>query len=170
MKHRIVVADQVGTALFAAIVVPAALINERWSDIATIAISMTLFAAGTYGFLASFPTAFERSRTDEIGAANLYLLTGEATPRAVKRPMIGALVAQIIVALAVASIGMSHDSSAHRLNPMAFAVLAPMLGFGLNGLWAARYGRFGPRICEPRSAQPEMPDNDVEMEQNSSHG
>ena len=34
-----------------------------------------------------------------------------------------------------------------RLNALAFGVLVPMFGIGANGLWAARHGRYGPRIA-----------------------
>ena len=181
MKTRIITLNLIATVLFAAVVLPAAFVDTGWSDTTTIALCMTLFAVGTFGFLASFPTAFERSRREEIGAANLYLLTGDAIPKNVKRKMLGALLLQVAVALTVASIGISRQQNANRLNPMAFAVLVPMLGFGLNGVWAARYGKFGPRISAPErvgrhvatagdSETPDIPDSDVEMEQNSSHG
>lgn len=189
LKTRLITLNLAATALFTAVVVPAVFIDARWSDAATIAVCMALFAVGMFGFLASFPTAFERSRRDEIGAANLYLLTGKITPKDVKRKMLGALAVQVIVAVAVASIGVAKQENAQRLNPMAFAVLVPMLGFGLNGLWAARYGTFGPRILAPKrtgrravdtagssdeadipGGPDNNPDNDVEMEQNSSHG
>ena len=197
LKKRLITLDVAATALFTAVVVPAVFIDATWSDATTIAVCMTLFAVGMFGFLASFPTAFERSRRDEIGAANLYLLTGNVTPKDVKRRMLGALAVQVIVAVTVACIGVARQENAQRLNPMAFAVLVPMLGFGLNGLWAARYGTFGPRILAPKrtgrsvvdtvgssdvapmpgepDSNPESnpdsnPDSDVEMEQNSSHG
>jgi hypothetical protein len=37
-----------------------------------------------------------------------------------------------------------------QLNPLAFGVLVPMFGIGMNGAWAARYGSYGPRT-DPRS-------------------
>jgi len=42
-----------------------------------------------------------------------------------------------------------------------------MFGLGINGLWSARHGTFGPRVAD-------RPDTDTrasgEMEQNAGHG
>jgi hypothetical protein len=35
---------------------------------------------------------------------------------------------------------------------LAFGVLVPLLGLGLNGLWASKYGSFGKRIIGQVSA------------------
>ena len=45
----------------------------RWS---IAVVSMVLFAVGAATFLWAYASALERIRTDEIGVANLYLLTG----------------------------------------------------------------------------------------------
>jgi hypothetical protein len=169
MKTRLITFDLAATALFAVVVLPAALLDRNWSDVIAVAVCMALFAVGMFAFLASLANAFERSRRDELAAAGLFVLTGDVAPKDVKLRLLGALGAQVLVAIAAASIGFAQQDNAQRLNPMAFAVLVPMLGFGLNGLWAARHGRFGPRILKPTTGRP-APDNDVEMEHNSTHG
>jgi hypothetical protein len=56
-----------------------------------------------------------------------------------------ALAVQVVVALVGASIG-AGGLQQGQLNALAFGVLVPMFGIGMNGLWAARYGSFGPRV------------------------
>jgi hypothetical protein len=177
-KGRIIIGvDLVGTLVFMLAAVPAALLDESWAYATIIVVSMVLFAVGVVAFILSYATAVERSRNDEIGAANLYVLTGDTAPPDVKRLLLGALIAQCVVGLGAAAIGFSQQSNENRLNPVAFAILVPMLGFGLNGLWAARYGRFGPRIVSeppprrrPRRPPDDVPPSEPEMEQNAPHG
>jgi hypothetical protein len=169
--------DVAGTVVFTLAAVAAAILDKSWSDTAIIIVSMVLFAIGVVAFILSYAAAVERSRTDEIGAANLYVLTGETAPPDARRLLLGALVTQCVVGIGAAAIGFSKQSNENRLNPVAFAILVPMLGFGLNGLWAARYGRFGPRIVSdppprrrPRRPPDDVPPSEPEMEQNSPHG
>src|SRR4051794_16612978 len=124
--------DLAGTVVFALAAVPAVLLDEAWSDITITVVSMVLFAIGVVAFILSYATAVERSRTDEIGAANLYVLTGETAPPDAKRLLLGALIAQCVVGIGAAAIGFSKQSNENRLNPVAFGILVPMLGFGLN--------------------------------------
>ena len=42
--------------------------------------------------------------------------------------------------------------SGSQVNALAFGILVPMFGIGMNGLWAVRHGTFGPRI--DKSVQP----------------
>jgi hypothetical protein len=87
----------------------------------------------------------ERSRTEEVGVANLYLLTGDTgTPR-VKRTMSIALVVQIVAAVAGAWVGVVGLDKG-QLNALAFGVLVPMFGIGMNGVWAALHGSYMPRV------------------------
>ena len=98
------------------------------------------FAAGCGAFLWSYAIALGRSRTEELSVAGLYFLSGSA-PQAVRRRLLGALSAQSVVVVAAASI--------RPFTAVAFGVLAPMLGLGLAGLWAARFGSF-PERTDPR--------------------
>ena len=94
--RRIVQADLVGTALFTASAAAGSL-TDAWQT-GSIVVSLVLFGLGIFAFIWSFFSAAERSRTDEIGVANLYLLTGRTAPGPVKWAMSGALAVQVIVA------------------------------------------------------------------------
>ena len=87
-------------------------------------------------FLWAFAVAVDRSRSDAIGIGGLFFLQGSA-PRAVQVRLLGSLAVQATVAVGTAAV--------HPFTSQAFAVLAPMFGVGLAGLWGARYGRFEPR-------------------------
>ncbi len=119
--------------------------GNRITQVLIAVVSFVVFAVGIAASLWAYVSALDRSRTDELGVANLYLLTGATAPPAVKRPMLGALAMQTIAGITGAAIGASGLQEGD-LNPLAFGVLAPMLGIGMNGLWAVRYGSFGPRL------------------------
>ena len=59
-------------------------------------------------------------------------------------------------------------------NLLAFGILVPMFGIGLNGLWASRHGTYGQRLERRRApdtgGSPEVTPPDHEMEQNAPHG
>ena len=74
------------------------------------------------------------------------LLTGGTAPRDVKRRMSAALAVQIVAALAGAIVGVTGLQQGD-VNALAFGVLVPMFGIGMNGAWAARYGSYGPRVA-----------------------
>ncbi len=145
-------ADLVGTAVFAVVIaVGIPLRDDRSMQIVVGAVSMVLFAAGAATGLWAYISALERSRVHEIGVANLYLLTGPTAPKRVKLSMTLALIAQVAIALTGAIVGAS-GLSGDEVNALAFGILVPMYGIGLNGMWAVRHGAFGPRV--ERSVQP----------------
>lgn len=136
----------VGTAAFVvAIAIGLPLRDERAAQVLVGVVSMVLFAIGAATCLWAYISALERSRHDEIGVANLFLLTGPTAPSPVRRTLTIALVVQVVVALAAAIVG-ALGLSGNEVNAMAFGILVPMFGLGVNGLWAARFGRFGRRI------------------------
>lgn len=142
----------VGTGVFILVVaVGVPLRDERAAQIAVAGVSMVLFAIGAATGLWAYVAALERSRVDEVGVANLYLLTGRTAPTSIKRTMALVLAAQVVVALTGAIIGASGLQGSD-VNAMAFGVLVPMFGIGLDGMWAVRHGSFGPR--SDRSVQP----------------
>lgn len=166
--RRIVQADLVGTAVFSASAAAGSL-TDAWQT-GSIVVSLVFFGLGIFAFIWSFFSAAERSRTDEIGVANLYLLTGRTAPGRVKRAMSAALAVQVVVGIATAAAGFS-GLEPDEFNPMAFGILVPMFGMGLNGLWASRHGSFGPRIVRsPSPPSGEVAPPDHEMEQNAPHG
>jgi hypothetical protein len=142
----------VGTIVFALVVaIGLPLRDERWAQIVVGVVSMLLFILGAVCCLWGYVNALERSRTDEIGVANLFLATGPGAPRGVKRLLVGLLVAQSVIALAGAIVG-AVGLSGNEVNALAFGILVPMYGLGINALWIVRHGSFGPRV--DRSVQP----------------
>jgi hypothetical protein len=171
--RAIVRADLVGTAVFTVSAVLAAAVFTDPFRLQGVVVSLVLFAVGIGAFAWSYWVAVQRSRTDEIAVSQLYLLMGSAVPRAVRNRMNGALAVQTIVALATAIARPSTDGQAG--STLAFGVLVPMFGLGMNGLWAALHGRFEPRRRADTAPNPPEPAGGVpppepEMEQNAPHG
>lgn len=140
----IVRANAAGTALFAVTAaLAAALFTTAWQWIGAVT-ALSLFAIGVFVFLWSYWQAVQRSRTEEISVGQLYFLAGEPTPAPVRRIMLGLLFAQVAVATAT-TFARLDGPDGNPGSSLAVGFLVPMLGFGLNGLWAARHARFGPR-------------------------
>lgn len=127
-----------GTAAYAAIVFDT---TAQWVGAIT---AMTLFAIGVFTFLWSFWNAIQRSRTDEIAVSQLYLLLGPAIPTRIRRSMNGLLVAQTTIAT-VTAFARPNTPDGNPGSSLAVGFLVPMLGFGLNGIWAVYHGRFQER-------------------------
>ncbi len=123
--------------------------------------AMTLFAIGVFAFLWSYWNAVQRSRTDEISVTQLYLLLGDAIPQPVRRTMNLTLLVQFVVAI-VTTLMRPNGPDGNPGSSLAVGFLVPMLGFGLNGLWAVTHGNFSPRL-ELRASR-------TEMGQNADHG
>lgn len=146
MQSRPFRATIVGTAVFVAVLAIAVpLREERWAQVLIGVVSVALFAVGVVASLWAYAAALERSRTEEVGVANLYLLSGATAPPPVKRVMLTALAAQVVASVTAATIGAAGLDNG-QLNALAFGVLVPMFGIGMNGAWAARYGSYGPRV------------------------
>ncbi len=140
---RIVRANEVLTGAFAATSVPAVIFFEQpWKVIAVVA-SLGCFSIGVVAFLWGYWTAVQRSRRDNIAVASLYFLADKSAPRSVSMRMNSLLAAQVIVGLATALLRSSTDGKAG--STLAFGILVPVLGLGLNGLWGAQNGEFPPR-------------------------
>jgi len=105
-----------------------------------VGVAVVMFAIGTVLFLWSYAIAVQRSRTDDISVAGLYLLS-EGAPKRVKRTLLGSLGTQTVVVIAAAS--------ARPFTVLAFGLLAPMFGMGMIGMWSARHGHFRPRPPTP---------------------
>ncbi len=98
--------------------------------------SCVLFAVGTIAFLWAYGKAIERSREQDVSVGMIYGMNGVA-PKTVRRNFHLLTFVQSVVAIATATI--------RPFSPQAFGILAPMLGLGLAGLWAARHGTFAER-------------------------
>jgi hypothetical protein len=143
---RVVRLDLAGTAVFlVALALAVPLRSHRFAQFLIGGVSMALFAVGVATTLWAYTRALDRSRVDEVGVANLYLLTGDTAPKTVRRTMSLALAVQVLAAIAGAWIGVVGLDKG-QLNALAFGVLVPMFGVGMNGVWAARHGSYGPRV------------------------
>lgn len=157
----IVLVDVIGTfafvvtATFAAIVFSTA---AQWVGAIT---AMALFAVGIFVFLWSFWTAVQRSREEQIGVMQMYLLLGEPTPSRIRRIMLALLTAQIVVAL-VTAFARSESDDGSPGTSLAVGILVPMFGLGLNGLWCGFHGDFPPR--------PDVVTSSSAIDQNETHG
>jgi hypothetical protein len=162
-RDRIVLVDTIGTVVFTVSAVLEVVVFRHWTQILGVTVALVLFAIGCAAFLAGYARAIQRSRSEEISVTGLYLLAGPAVPGPVKRRLGLLLAVQIVVALVTAGI--------RTFTPLAFGVLVPVFGLGLNGLWAARHGRFPPRRKQTRPTSP-APEHHSEggMEQNADHG
>jgi hypothetical protein len=127
-----------------------------WSgfETVTMVVDLGLFALGMVVFATAFFAGAARSRTHELGIGGWFFLLGDTAPRPVKLPLLGALAAQVVTAFATA--GVRYPST------LAFGTLVPLLGLAWCGMWGARYGKFPPRVHEPRSRP--------HIEQNADHG
>ena len=149
----IIVTSLVGTAIFTAVAVAAAIAPKTLGGTAVV-VDLVLFALGVAAFLSAYAIAIGRSRFDAIGIGGLYFLAGSA-PAPVRRLLLGALAVETVVAFATAG--------ARPFSPLAFGILVPMFGLGLCGRWGARYGHFDPR--DEGGAHAAAP-----VEQNVDHG
>jgi hypothetical protein len=108
-----------------------------------VAVDLALFAIGCFAFIWSYFSAVQRSRTDEISVAGLFALAGGVAPRRITMVMNSCLAAQAVIGLIGAIVRSSTDGRAG--STLAFGVLVPIFGLGLNGLWSSRLGVFPPR-------------------------
>ena len=131
------------TAGFVVVTVVAAWGFAPWQRTLVTAVDLALFVAGTAAFLWSFGVAVGRSRAQEISVGALYLLGGGIVPRRDALAMHACLALQVAVGLSGALVRPSTDGRPG--SALAFGVLVPVLGVGLNGVLAVGRGAFGPR-------------------------
>jgi hypothetical protein len=140
------------TAVFVAMsIVAAVTFTAPWKTIG-VAVSLGCFSVGIVAFLWGYWTAVQRSRADNISVAALYFLVDKCAPQSISRLMNGALGVQVVVAVATAISRTTTDGRTG--STLAFGVLAPMMGLGLNGLWGATHGTFAPRQFENSAEVP----------------
>ncbi len=137
--------------------------DQPWKAIA-VTVCLVCFSVGVVAFLWGYWTAVQRSREDEISVAALYFLVDGAAPSRVSRMLNGVLLVQVVVAIATAIARSTTDGKAG--STLAFGILVPMMGLGMNGLWGATHGKFSPRF----QAQTEvMPPESTETRQDKDH-
>lgn len=137
-------ANGFATALFAVTATYAAVSFSTVAQWVGAITAMALFAVGVFTFLWSYWNAVQRSRDVSISVTQLYLLLGPAVPTGVRRVMNLLLVGQVAIATATA-LARPDGPDGNPGSSLAVGFLVPMLGFGLNGLWAVHHGDFEPR-------------------------
>ncbi len=169
----IVLANVVGTVVFTITAVFAAVVFSTTAQWVGAATAMSLFTVGVVAFLWSFWTAVQRSRTEQIGVMQMYLLLGDPTPSRVRRIMSLMLLVQVTVAL-VTAIARSEAEDGTPGTSLAVGILVPMYGLGLSGLWCAFHGVFPPRFgLNPDDfddADPDGATSDRVIDKNEGHG
>jgi ABC-type enterobactin transport system permease subunit len=131
------------TALFSVVTAVAAVVFSPSTRTAGVVVDLVLFSIGVAAFIWGYFSAVQRSRVDEISVASLYFLSGQVANKQIQKIMNGCLIAQLVIGLAGAIARSSTDGKAG--STLAFGVLVPLLGLGLNGLWASQFGTFTPR-------------------------
>lgn len=160
-------ADVAGTVIFAITAVYAAVVFSTTAQWVGAIAAMSLFAIGVFAFIWSFWNAVQRSRTEQIGVMQMYLLLGDPTPPRVRWIMSAMLVAQIGVALATA-LARSEAEDGTPGTSLAVGILVPMFGLGLNGLWCAFHGVFPPRLDQ--GSDPDGVVSEAAIDKNDPHG
>ena len=140
----IVRADAAGTVVFVVTAALAAALLHHRAAVARRRDGARALRRRRVRFLWAYVARRRRSRTDEISVTSLFLLTGAATPRRVRAAMNGLLAAQVVIATAT-TFARLDGPDGNPGSSLAVGFLVPMFGFGMNGLWAARHGTFGPR-------------------------
>jgi hypothetical protein len=131
------------TAVFVTTTVAAAvLFRSPWKTV-SVCVDLVCFGVGVVSFLWGYWNAVQRSRVDDIGVAALYFLLDGCAPRGVSRGMNLLLAVQATTGVAGAVARGSTDGKPG--STLAFGILVPMLGLGLNGLWGAFHGTFPAR-------------------------
>ena len=151
------------TAVFAVTAAYAAAVFSTPAQWVGAVTAMVLFTIGVSAFLWSYWNAVQRSRTAEISVTQLYLLMGDAVPQPVRRAMNLTLTVQVVVAVAT-TLARPNGPDGNPGSSLAVGFLVPMLGFGLNGLWAAYHADFATRTDQ------KLPTSTGEIGQNADHG
>ena len=131
------IAAAIGGALIFALASALGMASPTRFGPAAAAVAVAMFGLGCVAFAVAYVSAVRRSRIDVVGIAGVFFLAGGVAPTGIRWRLLGALVAEVVVAVTAASV---------RPNSvLAFGVLAPVYGLGLCGLWAARSGTFPQR-------------------------
>ena len=132
--RAIVLASWAGTGTFAAAaLLDVAGLHELQG--AAVRLAVALFVASLpVSLYALGKAAVRTARGERITVSGLFFLRGSA-PAAVRRALLGPLVASIAVAAITAPVE-------------PFGILVPVYPLSLAGLWAARYGSY-PLIASP---------------------
>lgn len=142
----IIVVNRVLTVTFVVVAIIAAVVFDQPWKAVSVAVDIACFTVGVVAFLWGYFSAVQRSRSDDISVAALYFLVDKVAPSKVAREMNVWLTVQVVAGLATALARPSTNGEPG--STLAFGILVPMLGLGLNGLWGALHGHFRPRAVE----------------------
>jgi hypothetical protein len=117
-------------------VAAAAAVATRWGRGPHVVVCSVLLAGGVVASCAAFLRAVNRSRTELVDVAGLFLLIG-SVPHRTRRLLWGAVAVSTVVGVA--------GAAARPYTSLAFGVLAPMGPYGLTVLWNAVHGAFPDR-------------------------
>ena len=137
-----------GTGVFVASALAATIVFDGAAKSQAVVVSLVLFALGVVFFVWGYWTAVQRSRREVMSVTELYFLVGPSVDRRVARAMNALLSTQVVVAVVTALARSSTPAADGTSTPgstLAFGVLVPVFGLGLNGLWASIHGRFPER-------------------------
>ena len=106
-----------------------------------VGIDIHLHEAGPLGL---FEMDMILERTQALGLGGRVVVShafclGDATPARVRRIMLSTLLAQVVIAVTT-TFARLEGPDGKPGSSLALGFLVPMLGFGLNGLWAAYHG------------------------------
>lgn len=146
-------ADVVGTLVAAAAGV-LALVSSDLAKFVLVPVAAVAGGVGLVTFVWSYFRAVGRSRQDEISVSQLYGVAGKVAPPGVKRRLQWSLWAQVIIAIVVMFVGFQRTEP-QEFNWAATIIVLPLFGMGLNGVWVALHGTFGPRILSPGTRRKE---------------
>lgn len=132
-------------ATFALAVSAAGAIASSSLRVPVLVLHAAMFVAGCVLFLWAYAVAIRRSRLVQVDVVGVYFLAGGSAPPAVRRQLLGSLGAQVVISIAAAA--------ARPFTSLAAAILVPVVGLGLTGLWGARHGTFPPR--PPAASRPQ---------------
>jgi hypothetical protein len=131
------------TGLFVVVTAIAAAVFSPELRVAVVVFDLALFAIGVAAFILGYFSAVQRSRYDEVSVAGLFLLLDKVADRSTTLRMNTALAVQTIIGVTGAIVRGSTDGKPG--STLAFGVLVPLLGLGLNGMWASKHGVFASR-------------------------
>lgn len=143
--QRILRFDLYATVAFAVVSLLEALLPEPLV-VLSLPLDLALFVVGCGAFLWAYAVAVGRSRYEALTMGGVFFPGNDVVAAGAVRVLRLCLLAQVVVAVAAASV--------RPFTPAAFAVLVPMLGIGLMALYGARYGRF-PAKDEPEDGPDE---------------
>jgi len=128
-----------------------------WQRSLVTVVDLALFGLGIAAFAWAFGLAVVRSRTQDISVGGLFLLSGGIVSRRDAMVMHGCLAVQSLTGVAGAMVRASTDGRPGSV--LAFGVLVPMLGVGLNGVVAMSRGSFGSRRTSEDDDEPPIGKN-----------